>query len=348
MPAKLSKILKPFFLPFATAFCVMTATLLIIWGTVARNYGVDCVKKEFGKMIVSLNDAGYDIAYDKIEFSPVSLFYILKIENFKLYKLSEDGRWELNIPELSLNADLLNYKKLSLNFSPEQQFVYKGKSYKINIGSAFASFRFDEEGFHHFIGEMENLSIENIAEISAVKLASQRMETLHFNEDAPFLENYIELAGISLQTSNDWNMSRTIDEIYLNISLSGKISQAETYQQSFKDWLEKGGSVNVEKLILNWKPLVLVSRGSFSFGADFTSPSLQLITTSKGLIETMNNFETAGVFDRKGVFVSRIVLSNKAGKLSQDDKTYTIITPVTLSAEALTVEGIPVWENKRI
>ena len=86
----------------------------------------------------------------------------------------------------------------------------------------------------------------------------------------------------------------------------------------------------------------MVSRGNIYLDGQF-NPSLKLITTSKALIETMDNLEKAEVLEKKGVFVSKIVLSNKARKISEDEDFYTIITPLTLSSDEMTIEGIPVW-----
>ena len=341
MIANLSKKLRPFALPLATCLGVAAAMLLIIWAVLARNYGVDSLKKELGKIIESVNVSGYDIAYDQIEFSTVSPFKIMEIKNFKLYKIA-DTRWELTIPEVRLNADILNYKKLNLDVSRHALLNIGQQEYPVNLEGAVISLTFDDCGFYNLAGEMRDLLISRIAKIETVKFATQRTQAKALTGSKPFLENYLELANIDLLTNNTWNMSPRIDEFYINANIIGKITGAKSYQQALRKWKDNDGSIEVKKLILNWKPLVMVSRGNIYLDGQF-NPSLKLITTSKALIETMDNLEKAEVLEKKGVFVSKIVLSNKARKISEDEDFYTIITPLTLSSDEMTIEGIPVW-----
>ncbi len=336
------KKLKFYLFPLATCLGVAACGLLIIWGVLARSYGVSLLKKDFIKLINSLNAAGYDIAYDDIEFTPVSPFKIMKIENFKLYKGSQEDRWEWVIPEVLLNAGLVNYQNLTLKLSAEQTFKYNNEVRNITAEAPVIELRFNDYGFQLLSGDIRNIKIENLAEIESLRIGSQRMAPLQINKESPFLENYIGISNITLLTGNTWNLSPNIEELYLNANVMGTMEEMPNYKDSIIKWRNDGGFIEIKKLIVNWQPLVMVSRGSLRFDENF-SPRLRLITTSKALIDTLDDLEAAKILDRKGVFVTKILLGNKAIKNSESEMYYTVVSPLTATPQEITIEGIPVW-----
>lgn len=99
----------------------------------------------------------------------------MEIKNFKLYKIA-DTRWELTIPEVRLNADILNYKKLNLDISRHALLNIGQQEYPVNLEGAVISLTFDDCGFYNLAGEMRNLLINRIAKIETVKFAAQRTQ----------------------------------------------------------------------------------------------------------------------------------------------------------------------------
>ena len=120
----------------------------------------------------------------------------------------------------------------------------------------------------------------------------------------------------------------------------GKIDFKNSYFDDIKSWISSSGKIDIKKLILNWKPLVLVSKGTLNIDENFSS-DLKLLSTSNGMLETLDIAENEGLFDKKGVFVAKIILGNKATPSSENDGTYTIISPINWSKQGLTLESVP-------
>lgn len=328
---------RQFILPAIVCAIVAVVCFSVLWAVLARSYAVDIIKKEFRQIIAEMNAVGYDIAYDRIKFSSTSPFKIMEIENFMFYKMSGENRFEYKIPNLVLNADIFNYKHLSLTLSEKQTVRFDGKQHLFSFEAPKIMLTFDDSGFDSFYCELKDAYVNDVFKIEKVNAAVKKS----FKENATqaSFDTYLELANIELPEENHWSMAQRIEEFYVNAeAVQGE--NAKGYFFSLRKWLNEGGKIEVKKMILNWKPLVLVSRGNVSFD-NAENPTLKLITTSKALFETMDNLENAGVFDKKGVFVSKIILSNKAQKNSDNEPFYTVITPMTLSGKEMTIEGIP-------
>ena len=64
----IASIRKQYTLAIMTGMGVFVLALFVLWMLFARNYAVGVLKHEFSKLIYALNSAGYDIAYDDIDF----------------------------------------------------------------------------------------------------------------------------------------------------------------------------------------------------------------------------------------------------------------------------------------
>ena len=123
----------------------------------------------------------------------------------------------------------------------------------------------------------------------------------------------------------------------------GEFKQAQTYRQSLLQWNNNDGRVDVNRLILNWKPLVFVGKGNLIFDKNL-KPEMRLVTTSKGLIETMDNMEKAGIFDGKSVLVAKILLSSKMTNLQPEEDPAAIISTFSILPHQLNIENIPMFD----
>ena len=85
----------------------------------------------------------------------------------------------------------------------------------------------------------------------------------------------------------------------------------------------------------------MVGRGDLYF-SEKLEPRLHLNTSSKALISVMELLEEEQIFERKGVFVSRILLKNKAFKMNEQDEFQTVVTPIDYKDNKLLIENIPV------
>lgn len=187
----------------------------------------------------------------------------------------------------------------------------------------------------------ENLRVENYAEIAGFKLGAQQMAPGRLKKDSPFMEIRLLAENIRFDSSLEMPLASAVDKFYLHAVQVGALEAGETYQESIYGWLAEGGRFDIANLVLDWKPLIMVARGDVYF-SEKLEPRLHLSTSSKALVPVMDILEEEQILDRKGVFVSRILLNNKAFKMAPEDEFSTVVTPIDYKENKLLIENIPV------
>ena len=333
-----------------TLICVFVGSLLVIWALLARSYGVERFKQEFEKTVAGLNDIGYDVAYDDISFSAISPFKIATIKNFKLYKKDSDKFWAWNVEELGVNASILNYGTLIFYFSDKQSVQFGDETFPAHAESLSLKARFDEDGLYNLLLRTKKFEAETLFSVKEFRWAIQRMD------DAKKYNSKTDIRHIALLNSSSWHMSDVIDEFFADIDVYGEFKAAQSYRDSLMGWKDALGNIEVNRLILNWKPLVLVGKGILNWkplvlvgkgDISFTEnlvPEMKLVTTSRGLVETMDNLEKAEVFDGKSVLVAKILLSTKMAKLQTEEDPEAIISTISVLPNQLNIENIPMFD----
>lgn len=328
----LKQLQKKLTLPFLTGCGVFVLGLIIIWGMLARAYGVECLKTEMVKIITTLNKYGYDIAYDNIKFSSVSPFKMMEIENLMIYSLDKQNYKAVKIPSLSVNASLWDYRKLNVKLSPQQTWAIGDTDYQAEAETSDMLISFDDSGMYNMLLVMNNYQINGAANIKTIRIAMQRDDAA----DDYVMKNFWDVRNIKLLTENTWNMSKEIEELYADFELKEEPSQAG------KLYPPQNLHIDINKFIINWKPLVMVARGAVEFD-EANQPRAKLISTSKELIPTLDNLEKAQVIDSKGAFVAKIILGKKTQQIVEGEDYYTIISPLEISPDKITLESIPLW-----
>ena len=322
----------------ATSLCVFIGTFFVIWALLARSYGVERFKQEFVKAVAELNELGFDVAYDALSFSSVSPFRIATFENFKLYKKNTGFSW--NVPELTINANILNYGALIAYAGENQSFTLNRQSYPIHSENFSIKSRFDENGLVNFVMRAKKFEAAGLFSVKRFSWAIQRFD------DEKKYSSKTDIRHIALLGSNAWHMSDVIDEFFIDFDIIGDFNTAHTYHQSLKDWNNNLGEVDINRLILNWKPLVLVGKGSVSFDENLT-PEIKLVTTSRGLVETMENLEKAEIFDGKSVLVAKILLSSKISSAKNPDGNIdALMSSILFAPNMLNIENIQMLKQK--
>ena len=149
------------------------------------------------------------------------------------------------------------------------------------------------------------------------------------------------LGGLTFDKKYEIALADKIDMIFIDADVMGKVSGSRSYRSAIYEWLEAGGFINLKYVSLNWKPLAMVGRGSLHFNEKL-EPNLHLDTSSKGLLESMDSMLQYQWLESKGVFVSKILLGNKAFKLSPKDKYLTVTAPIDFKDRKFQIENITV------
>lgn len=308
---------------------------------VGRYNSLAHLRNEIARLQDSLENSGWDIAYDEIRFNIWWPLPLMEVDNFTLYSRYEPRR-EYNVEKLSVNTGIFNFHKLQIQLSPQQELFWNDKEIGLDFPKLDLSLTFSEDkGITEILASGDAMNFNGYAEIGEFRFGAQQMAPQRLTNSSPFMEIHLLLKNIQFDNGIKTPLTSKIDKIYLNAVQVGTLQSQDTYQESIFDWLAEDGRFDISELILEWQPLVMVGRGDLYF-SEKLEPRLHLNTSSKALISVMELLEEEQIFERKGVFVSRILLKNKAFKMNEQDEFQTVVTPIDYKDNKLLIENIPV------
>lgn len=318
----------------------LTISLAIINNYLQRRAVINHFKHEMSYAIKSLNQFGWDIAYDNISFSTIYPSKLITLENIKLYSHTQNRAFV--IEKLYLTNSFFTPEQLQISSEGAVKLVFDGIVHNID-------FRYNDiaidlkngEAPNNLTFRIQNISISDWAKISEINLAARLIAPQRISEQAPFIKAHLDIRNIKLNGLLDYPLGQTIGRIYAGAEVIGQIKAQADFRQSVHEWFSHGGYVAIKDFNLNWAPLLMVGKGELSFNEKF-QPVLQLNTSSKALLELIDDLEKKNWFDPKGIFVTKILLNNKAYKAGETDRYLTITTPIGIQDDALLIEKIVV------
>lgn len=330
---------KSLIFPFIFSFVMMFGFIEV---TLIRNAMIHNFKTELLRVEKYLNEFQLDLAYDNIEFNNIFFHPLLTIDNLQIYNLRGRELWRINIPKVTARPGVLNINKLNFQTEGDTLFSYGPQSTPVS-GIANLKITSDSQGrFNTLHFRMHKADIKDFAKIKEVSFNLRSLNLIQQETlIMPSLESHLEIRGIKLNGLLKYPLASDIQRIYAKINVMGSVPLSDSLHLGLETWLQKGGFIDIAKLIVNWKPLALVGQGTINFNEDL-HPRINLNTSSKAMIELLNDLQENGFFDRKGVFVANILLNSKAFQLHQDDKYLTLTTPVSYNDNKLAVENITV------
>ena len=330
---------KGFFISF---FIMAVIVVFGLWINFERAACIKNMKIEFQRFQDSIIDAGLDISYSDLQFSKSSIFGVMVIKDLRINNLKANNYIEYYAHQVKLNPSLFNIGKIKITFDGEQKLKQGEDSYNVFLSEFSILLGFCKyDGLKSISVIGKEIEIEDIIKIGSLKLASQKMSPQQINYLAPFFENHLELNDIEVTTTEPWPISKEVKRVYLNANIVGALKSHASYKDSIMQWLSSGGMIDIKKLNINWDNFVMVGKGDIYFNESM-EPSLHLNTSSKGMLAFIDNLQGSDFLDSKGVFVAKILLGNKAFKLKEDDKYFTITTPINVNKNELTVENIAI------
>jgi len=326
--------------------CVAAVTAVLgiagIKMNLERRSLIDNIKEQILALENSLSAAGYDVAYDHLSFSYFSPWQIMRIKNLKLYSLDSSNYHEWQCDEFSLSSPAFSGDKLRFHFSSRQSFQAGNKSWDMNLPKISAELNVNHDGqFQDFRIEAENINIQKLLTLDKFKFAVRQTTTKPITADGASMEILFDAKNIRIADYTGWPLNKEIDHIYANASIIGSAESHPILGESLYTWIENDGHIELTRLIINWKPLVLVAKGELYFD-EHLSLDLSLNTSSLALTETLDRLNQQGWLEDKGVFVAKILLNNKSFKKNQTDAYYTVTTPVKINNKQILIENIPV------
>lgn len=338
-PAKKFRVSK---LTILSAIVSGVLTLMVMSFVFQRLLSINILQKEIVKLQNSLVEAGYDMAYENLNFSKFSLFHILTIKDFKIYAKNPKNYYEWSVAKLYIGSSLISARKLDITFAKDHKFQKDLTTYEATFPNLSIEFRLSKKySLNSIIVNSQNMEIKDNLFIKELGITARKKELNQFGDMQPFFESYFNAKDIKLDEQLNFPLENEISRIYMNANIVGLMNAEKTYGESIDNWLQKGGMVDIKRLIVNWPPLLLVGRGDLYFNEKL-QPKMRLMTSSKAFVETIDKLEKGRFIQRKGAFVAKILLNNKSFKLKEDDKHFTVTTPINISAEEILIENIPV------
>lgn len=328
---------KAVWIAFSLGFIL---TLSFVSLTLERNSQVKNLKAGLLQLQDGLNEFGLDIAYDKIKFSSVFTRPLFEVENFTFY--SPRQQWRLLLPKLKIVPAFFSFNKFIIAPGPDFTITSNGEAYKGTAENTNIEVSLNKSQIKLLMAEIRNIDIKKLAKIQELNLAGR--QTGYNNNLKGVIssfENHLEMKNITLNGLLNYPLTSQISRLYLKTNLMGTLKQKSTFTLSMQDWLRRGGLVEISNLIVNWDSFSLVGRGELNFD-EALHPNLHLETSSKALIRLLDELQQKEVIERKGVFVAKILLSNKAFKLKENDTALTVTTPIDYRDGKLAVENVTI------
>lgn len=329
-------------LGFGTFLFTALLTFVGLWVVLSRAYYIGVIKNEIVKLQTSLNEAGWDVAYNNIEFSPSYPGNLVTIQDFQFYSLYQGRDLKIEIPYVEISADLFNPKKITIAPAPEMTLTLRKKTYHIDIPNPLILIDIDNhDRMAHLLVSAKEINVRNTMQIGDILFSAVRKTPATASGAVPAWGCDLLLGGLKFDKKYEIALADKIDMIFIDADVMGKVSGSRSYRSAIYEWLEAGGFINLKYVSLNWKPLAMVGRGSLHFNEKL-EPNLHLDTSSKGLLESMDSMLQYQWLESKGVFVSKILLGNKAFKLSPKDKYLTVTAPIDFKDRKFQIENITV------
>ncbi|MBQ8465610.1 MAG: DUF2125 domain-containing protein [Alphaproteobacteria bacterium] len=310
---------------FVVCLCFITAYFY-------RTYAIGTLKIQFEELEKNLQSIGYDFAYDDLRFYSFSPWQIMRAKNFRIYSLDEKNFFQWNAEEFNIDVGLWNIQKVG---------IYLGRNHTLQIGSQEWPVHFDESNikmrlkkgkFKELLMSFKGITVKNLAFVDS-------LQTQIKHQHSPFAFTKTDLKGLTIDDATGWPLNKKVDHFYLYSSLQGSWDSDVSASDAFYEWIDKGGYVQVNKMILNWKPLIMVANGDIHFDENANS-TISLNTASLAMLETIDKLDENNFISKKGAFVVKLLLNNKAIQQNPADQYKTVVTPLKISKDAVLLENI--------
>lgn len=319
---------------------VFLISILFTNAYLQRRVLISHIKQQVSYSIASLNQFGWDLAYDNISFHAFPLLPLGELNNVKLYNRYAHSSW--NIEKVRFDNSILNPQKLSFDISGKQFVTYDGKAHKISSDNQEVYVEVNDEGGIKLLAlKVFNLSIADWADAEQVSIVGKSIAQKSEIIQLPSFETSVEIVNTKLNGLLNYPLSQNIRKIYFNTAVIGKIGFTNNLRSDLREWMSKDGHLEITDFTLNWSPLLLVGRGNLYLNENF-NPILRMDTTSKALSVLIADLERKNWLDSKGVFVANILLSSKSYKSDENDEYLTVTTPISIRDDALLIEKIAV------
>lgn len=325
------RFLKKYWIAVVAGILSAVLTFSVVSAFLCRNYAIGLIKNQLYMLGMTLNSLGLDYAYDDISFYSFSPWQIMRVKNIKFYSV-EDGSFSWTIDELNVDAGLWDYEDINIFLSGKQVFQ-KGKNvWDVYVPVSEMSLIIKDDKFSSVSLRSEGVQVGKLGNIDDFSFQLKQDE-----KGVRSVE--LDVKGVVIDDITGWPLNKTIDHVFVKSFLQGDWNTEMTFSDAWYNWLDKDGRIIVDKIILNWKPLIMVANGDVQFNKKF-EPKLSLNTASIALVDTLEKLNEHGFISNKGTFVVKILLNNKAKKQKSSDKHKMVVSPLKITKDKVLLENI--------
>ncbi len=298
------------------------------------------VKKNLEYTFNSLVASHWDIAYDHIQFNPFPLFPLVEIDNLQVYDKTNKNAWVCE--KFYFDNSVLSPQKIKIYFDGKQFVKTTQSSHKLSIPQYEMFLTLNNQAPQSLFINLHHMALEGWADVEnlALNIIWNNENNSTFMQKNINFNAKLDIQNIKLNGLLDYPLGQIIKNFSMEADMIGKPKGNNSFQASLREWLAQNGYFRINNITLNWRPLLLVGKGDFYLNENF-APILTLNTTSKALLNLLDEMEQKNWLDSKGVFVARVLLNNKAYKIA-DDKYLTVSTPISIRDDAILVEKIAI------
>ena len=342
MLVEIKKILKnnaTILIAFGVGFII---TLAIFSFYSRHNYVAKILKNEIVNLQGSLNRFGYDLAYEKLEISSLYPSSILSAKNIEIYPLTTGDSFKLKLSELKLETSLWNANHFYIDGSKEITVNINNQEYAVELGENQSDFEIANNGEFEAVDiNLYDIKVKDFADIEYLSYKGNKLDGKKVLGNNPSFSNDLNIQDVTLNGLVNYPLAQKINAIKISANLNGRIEKSDDFRFAINEWLKNGGAFNISDFVVNWQPFALLGYGELRFDENI-KPQLKLNTSSKALLNLIDELDENKYLDRKGVFVTKVLLNNKAFKISPDDEHFTLSTPIGYRDKRLSIENITV------
>ncbi len=322
------------------SFCLVFGGIYI---TASRNMAIKQIRFNMERTTNWLNELGLDIAYDNIEFNSLLFSPLVTIDNLQIYNTQGLNTWVLKFKQIKAYPNIFGTQRIRFSSNGGGKFIFNDFISDMTSGDTFLDITSNNGHLGSIMFHSEDINIHDFAKIEKITYFTEALSADNSDTSAsiPSFESLFEINNIDINGLLNYPLSSHLTLLYAKANIIGQILPDNSLLTTMESWLKDGGFIEIPNLIVQWEPLTLVGRGSINFNEKL-SPTINLNTSSKGILRLLQDLQENNFLESKNVFVANILLSNKAYKLNPEDQEMTISTPISYSDGKIAIENLTI------
>ncbi len=314
-------------------------------------YAAGAVRDGVERWVEERRAEGDVIGYRTLEIRGFPLFLRAEVSEPTLARSGAYGSWEWHGAALHAAIRPWNFQHLTLSFPGAQRVEFNPLNQErvltASVGGAWAALALDPAGaLQHTVLELENVELAGLSQSDLLRVGWARLEARFRNPPPPThqsasIEISVTMRALDLPARAAGPLGPDIDGIQAEASLMGVIPPGPP-AEAVAAWRDDGGTVELERLVLDWGPLELKANGTLALDQAM-QPIGSLTAEIRGYAETLDALVQAGAAPPRDAAIAKVVL-NLLAKTPPDGGPPVLTVPLTAQDGRLFVGPVALLE----